>query len=67
MCECPEPRAEPAVNLARGNRPAARARVYTMNGQEAAGADRLIQGQGEVAGNLLSVVFDWGQHTLSSR
>src|ERR1044072_7078401 len=28
-----------------------------MNGQEAATAEGLIQGQGEVAGNLLSVVF----------
>ena len=31
-----------------------------MNGQEATGADGLIQGQGEVAGNLLSIVFDLG-------
>src|ERR1044072_4338359 len=58
--ECKEPKAEPVVNMAQGNRPAARARVYTMNGQEAATAEGLIHGQGEVAGNLLSIVFDSG-------
>src|ERR1044072_2543782 len=58
--DCKAPKAEPTVNVARGNRPVARARVYTMSGQETAGTEGLIQGSGTIAGNLLSIVFDSG-------
>ncbi|XP_057452453.1 uncharacterized protein LOC130744281 [Lotus japonicus] len=37
--QCKIPKTEPSVNTARGKRPAAKARVYPMDGEEAEGFD----------------------------
>ncbi|XP_057443964.1 uncharacterized protein LOC130736135 [Lotus japonicus] len=46
--QCRAPKTEPSVNTARGKRPAAKARVYTMDGEEAEGVDVLIRGNCEI-------------------
>ncbi|XP_057452609.1 uncharacterized protein LOC130744440 [Lotus japonicus] len=66
--QCRAPKTEPTVNTARGKRPAAKARVYTMDGEEAEGVDGLIRGNCEIDGNLLTVLFNSGaMHSFISR
>ncbi|XP_057446039.1 uncharacterized protein LOC130738140 [Lotus japonicus] len=52
--QCRAPKAEPSVNTASGKRPAAKVRVYTMDGEEADRVDGLIRGECEINGNLLT-------------
>ncbi|XP_057439895.1 uncharacterized protein LOC130731637, partial [Lotus japonicus] len=66
--ECKAPKVEPAVNAVSGKRPVAKGRVYTMDGEEAEGADGLIRGECEIDGNLLTVLFDSGAtHSFVSK
>ncbi|XP_057432388.1 uncharacterized protein LOC130725153 [Lotus japonicus] len=50
--QCRAPKTEPSVNTTRGKRPAAKARVYTMDGEEAEGVDGLIRGNCEIDGSF---------------
>ncbi|XP_057448352.1 zinc finger protein GIS2-like [Lotus japonicus] len=50
--QCRTPKTEPSVHTARGKRSAAKARVYTMDDEEAEGVDGLIRGDCEIDGNL---------------
>ncbi|XP_057432476.1 uncharacterized protein LOC130725248 [Lotus japonicus] len=56
--QCRTPKTELPVNTARGKRSATKARVYTMDGEEAEGVDDLIIGDCEIDGNLLTVLFN---------
>ncbi|XP_057434422.1 uncharacterized protein LOC130727330 [Lotus japonicus] len=50
---CRAPKAEPTVNTARGKRSAAKARVYTMDGERAEG---FVRGGRKNDGNLLTIL-----------
>lgn len=58
--DCKAPKREPTVNSARVDKPTARGRVFTMNGAEASNSKDLIKGSCNIAGNLLTVLFDSG-------
>ena len=47
------------VNTAKVSRPTAKGRMYCISGEEASRSD-LIQGEYDIAGNTLSVLFDSG-------
>ncbi|XP_057457223.1 uncharacterized protein LOC130748096 isoform X1 [Lotus japonicus] len=51
--QCRAPKTEPTVNTARGKRPAAKARVYTMDGERAEG---FVRGERKNDGNLLTIL-----------
>jgi hypothetical protein len=58
--DCPNPKAEPKVNNVRAVKPTVRGRVYTLNGAEASQSEDLIQGNCDMSGNLLTVLYDSG-------
>ena len=51
--DCKAPKREPSVNTARGKRPAAKGRVYIMDGE---GAEGLTRGERKNDGNLLTIL-----------
>ena len=61
--DCKAPKAEPVLNAARGNRPAAQGRVFAITGTEAEDANELIQGTCTICKNKfgsagISLSFD---------
>ncbi|XP_057439716.1 replication protein A 70 kDa DNA-binding subunit C-like [Lotus japonicus] len=53
--DCRAPKVEPTVNTAMGKRPAARGRVYIMDGEEVGGADGVIREKRRNDGNFLTI------------
>ncbi|PNY16525.1 retrotransposon-related protein [Trifolium pratense] len=58
--DCMNKKVEPVVNNVRAARQKEKGRVYTISGAEASQSDDLIQGSCNMAGNLLTVLFDSG-------
>src|ERR1044072_2218007 len=58
--DCKAPKAEPALNAARGKRPAAPGRVFAITWQQTEEVHELIQGTCTIAGTPLVVLFDSG-------
>ncbi|XP_057444134.1 uncharacterized protein LOC130736310 [Lotus japonicus] len=53
--DCRAPKAEPTVNTAMGKRPAARGKVYIMDGEEVGGADGVSREKRRNDGNFLTI------------
>ncbi|PNX69652.1 hypothetical protein L195_g056836, partial [Trifolium pratense] len=58
--DCSNQRVDPVVNNVRATRQKENGRVYTLSGVEASQSEDLIQGSCNMAGNLLTVLFDSG-------
>ncbi|XP_073225645.1 uncharacterized protein [Cicer arietinum] len=58
--DCKEPKAEASLNETKVARPTTQGRVYNINGQGTFRPNESFQGECEISGNILTVLFDSG-------
>ncbi|XP_027193529.1 uncharacterized protein [Cicer arietinum] len=56
--DCKEPKAESSLNATKVTRPTTQGRVYNINGQGTSRPNESFQGECEISGNILTVLFD---------
>nr|XP_004515606.1 uncharacterized protein LOC101495319 [Cicer arietinum] len=58
--DCKEPKAKASLNATEVTRPTTQGRVYNINGQGTSRLNESFQGECEISGNILTVLFDSG-------